>query len=74
MFTALLSNVSYSYTDIVLQLYKKTGIELCVTAVNVNMLSVEYFHPKTTPNISVSLAVRMSLSIPGESELIIFGT
>ena len=52
-----------------MQLYKKTGIELCVTAVNVNMLSVEYFHPKTSPNTSVKLAVRMSLSIPGECKL-----
>lgn len=38
-----------------------------MTAVNVNMLAVEYFHPKTTPNMSVRLAVRMSLSIPGKT-------
>ena len=44
----------------------KKRVELCITAVNVNMLSVEYFHPKTTPNMPVRLAVRMSMAIPGE--------
>lgn len=43
------------------------GIELCITAVNLNMLSVEYFHPKTSPNLPIKDAVRMSVSIPGAS-------
>lgn len=44
---------------------KKYGNELCVTAVNVNLMSVVYFHPKTTPSLPVRVAVRMSMSIPG---------
>jgi len=26
----------------------------------------EYFHPKTTPDIPVRVAVRMSISVPGK--------
>ena len=48
------------------QLYDATGNELCITAVNVNMLSLEYFHPKTTPDIPINQALRMSVSIPGK--------
>ena len=49
-----------------LQLYQATGNELCITAVNVNMIRVEYFHQKTTPDVPVKLALRMSISIPGK--------
>ena len=49
-----------------LKLYDKNGMELCITAVNVNMLAVEYFHPKTTPNFPIRMALRMSVSIPGK--------
>jgi arachidonate 5-lipoxygenase len=28
-------------------------------------MSVEYFHPKTTPNIPVRKAVKMSMALPG---------
>ena len=48
------------------QLYDATGNELCITAVNVNMVDLEYFHPKTTPDVPINLALRMSVSIPGE--------
>ena len=48
------------------QLYDATGNELCITAVNVNMVDLEYFHPKTTPDGPINLALRMSVSIPGE--------
>lgn len=29
-------------------------------------MSVEYFHPKTSPNMPIRKAVRMSMSIPGK--------
>jgi len=47
------------------QLHQVTGNELCITAVNVNMSRVEYFHPKTKPDVPIKLALRMSMSIPG---------
>ena len=52
-----------------LKLYQVTGNELCITAVNVNMIRVEYFHQKTTPDVPVKLALRMSISIPGKVSL-----
>lgn len=47
------------------QVYKQFGKELCIVVTNLNQMSIEYFHPKTTPNVPVRLAVRMSMSIPG---------
>lgn len=47
------------------QVYRQFGNELCVVAVNTNVQAVEYFHMKTTPDMTVRLAVRMSMSIPG---------
>ena len=32
-------------------------------------MSVEYFHPKTTPNTPIRRAVRMSVALPGQSTL-----
>ncbi|XP_014784577.1 uncharacterized protein LOC106879487 isoform X2 [Octopus bimaculoides] len=46
------------------QIYKYYGRELCVVVTNVNHMAVEYCHTKTTPNMPVRLAVRMSMSIP----------
>ncbi|XP_072016164.1 uncharacterized protein [Amphiura filiformis] len=46
-------------------LYAKTGRELCVVAVNVNQLECVYCHVKTTPDMPISVAVRMSCAIPG---------
>lgn len=48
-----------------LQLYQLNGKELCIIATNVDTLTIEYFHPKITPHMSISHAVFMSLSIPG---------
>ncbi|PVD30055.1 hypothetical protein C0Q70_09316 [Pomacea canaliculata] len=48
-----------------LDVYKQFGKELCIVVTNLNQMSIEYFHPKTTPNVPVRLAVRMSMSIPG---------
>ncbi|XP_076094797.1 uncharacterized protein LOC143065235 isoform X2 [Mytilus galloprovincialis] len=47
------------------EVYKKFGNELCVIIANVNTMSEEYCHVKTTPDMPVRLAVRMSMSIPG---------
>ncbi|XP_067948270.1 uncharacterized protein [Watersipora subatra] len=66
----LLERKGYNADVTFKELYAKSGVELCVTAVNVNMLSVEYFHPKTTPRMPIRLAVRMSLSIPGIFEAV----
>ncbi|KAJ8313899.1 hypothetical protein KUTeg_008460 [Tegillarca granosa] len=47
------------------ELYKKTGMELCIVVTNLNHMAEEYCHPKTTPDLIVRLAARMSMSIPG---------
>lgn len=49
------------------QLYQRTGKELCITGVNVNMLRVDYFHPKTTPDFQIKKAVKLTVAIPGIS-------
>ncbi|XP_061170094.1 uncharacterized protein LOC133179329 [Saccostrea echinata] len=46
-------------------LYIKTGKELCIVVMNVNNLEEEYFHLKTTPNVPLRVAMRMSASLPG---------
>lgn len=48
------------------KLYKKTGNELCIVVTNVNHMVEEYCHVKTTPDMPIRLAVRMSMSIPGD--------
>ena len=35
---------------------------------NLSQMSVEYFHPKTTPNTSIRTAVRMSTAMPGNAK------
>ncbi|CAE1238676.1 unnamed protein product [Acanthosepion pharaonis] len=47
-----------------LELYERTSIELCVVVTNVNAMRAEYWHRKTTPDMSIREAVYMSLSIP----------
>ncbi|CAH1790347.1 unnamed protein product [Owenia fusiformis] len=47
------------------QLYDRFDKELCVVVTNLNHMSTEYCHVKTTPNMPVRIAVRMSMSIPG---------
>lgn len=45
--------------------YKKTGLELCIIVTNVNHMTEEYCHVKTTPDMPIRTAVRMSMAIPG---------
>ena len=52
-------------TLIYLKLYEEKGKELCVIVTNVTKMSVVYLHPKVSPNVPISLAVRMSTSLPG---------
>ncbi len=47
------------------QLYKKNGCELCVVVSNVNQMDCQYCHVKTTPDMQIREAVRMSISLPG---------
>ncbi|XP_046550857.1 uncharacterized protein LOC124260576 [Haliotis rubra] len=47
------------------QIRKKYGRELCVVVTNLNLMTAEYCHPKTTPDMPVRVAVRMSMSLPG---------
>lgn len=48
------------------QLYDQTGKELCIVVTNLNHMDAEYCHVKTSPNLPIRTAVRMSLAIPGE--------
>ncbi|XP_800195.4 uncharacterized protein LOC582782 [Strongylocentrotus purpuratus] len=47
------------------QLYTRTGKELCIVVTNLSQMSAEYCHAKTTPNLPIRMAVRMSIAIPG---------
>jgi NTE family protein len=46
------------------QLYQKTGINLIINASCINDKQVYYFSHKTHPDMSVVLAVRMSIAVP----------
>ncbi|XP_033097407.1 uncharacterized protein LOC117101509 isoform X1 [Anneissia japonica] len=46
------------------EFYERTGKELCTVATNLNQMSAEYCHVKTTPEMPVILALRMSMSLP----------
>ncbi|XP_071955237.1 uncharacterized protein [Antedon mediterranea] len=46
------------------EFYERTGKELCTVATNLNQMSAEYCHVKTTPDMPVILALRMSMSLP----------
>ncbi|XP_072179358.1 uncharacterized protein [Diadema setosum] len=46
-------------------LYKAKNIELCIVVTNLSLMSAEYCHVKTVPNMPIRTAVRMSLAIPG---------
>lgn len=46
------------------ELYDLTGRELCIVVTNLNKMCAEYCHPKTTPDLPVRLAVRMTMSFP----------
>ncbi|XP_070567001.1 uncharacterized protein YqhO-like [Ptychodera flava] len=47
------------------ELYDRYGKELCIVVCNVTQMNAEYCHVKTTPDMPIRLAVRMSMSIPG---------
>ena len=46
------------------QLFDLTKKKLIITATNLSKRDVEYFNYQTTPNMPISLAVRISISIP----------
>lgn len=46
------------------QLHARFGRELCIPITNVTRMMTEYCHLKTSPNMSVRLAARMSMSLP----------
>ncbi|XP_033111105.1 uncharacterized protein LOC117112151 [Anneissia japonica] len=48
-----------------LELYTKYKKELCIVVTNINQMDAEYCHVKTTPNLPIRIAVRMSMAIPG---------
>ena len=47
------------------QLYKKTGNELCIIVSNLTNSTLEYFHPKLTPDAPLNKTILMSLCVPG---------
>ncbi|XP_041459640.1 uncharacterized protein LOC121411159 isoform X2 [Lytechinus variegatus] len=46
-------------------LYEKVGNELCIVVTNLSLKMEEYCHVKTTPNLPIRAALRMSTSLPG---------
>ncbi|XP_071955975.1 uncharacterized protein [Antedon mediterranea] len=46
------------------ELYDQTGKELCCVATNLNLMAAEYCHVKTTPDMPIIVALRMSMSLP----------
>ena len=47
------------------KVYDRFNKELCLVVVNVDASEEIYCHVKTTPEMPVRLAVRMSMSLPG---------
>ncbi|KAL8563991.1 hypothetical protein ACOMHN_025322 [Nucella lapillus] len=47
------------------QLYQKKGTILCIIVTNLSQMTTEYCHPKTTPDMPIRMALRMSMAIPG---------
>ncbi|XP_064634173.1 uncharacterized protein LOC135492022 isoform X2 [Lineus longissimus] len=46
------------------QLYDKRGVELCVIVTNISTCNIEYCHLKTTPDLPIVIAVKMSMTLP----------
>ncbi|GFR85461.1 hypothetical protein ElyMa_004174600 [Elysia marginata] len=46
-------------------LYRERNVELCIVVTNISQMNTEYCHPKTTPDMPIRQALRMSMSIPG---------
>ncbi|PVD30056.1 hypothetical protein C0Q70_09317 [Pomacea canaliculata] len=47
------------------ELYHLNGKMLCIVVTNLSQMTTEYCHPKTTPDMPIRVAVRMSMAIPG---------
>eukprot|EP00118_Oscarella_pearsei_P012251 m.88884 g.88884 ORF g.88884 m.88884 type:complete len:62 (+) comp36589_c0_seq3:879-1064(+) len=47
-----------------MEVYQRYGKELCIVTTNLDYMTEEYLHPKTTPSMPIREAVRLSLSIP----------
>ena len=46
------------------QLFEKTGTELLLTGTNLSYRKTDYFHVKTTPDMAIVDAIRITMSIP----------
>ncbi|KAH9510389.1 hypothetical protein Btru_043024 [Bulinus truncatus] len=62
------SNPDMTFQD----LYKEKKMELCVVVTNLNQMRAEYCHIKTTPNMPIREALRMSMAIPGIFSAIVY--
>ena len=58
-----MSNNSVLFT-MFLQLKRDQGRELCIVVTNLNKMCSEYFTYKTTPDLPIRDAVRMSMAFP----------
>ena len=47
------------------QIYERYGNELCIVASNINTMTLEYFHPKTTPDMDIAVAIKCTTTVPG---------
>lgn len=47
------------------EVYQRYGKLLCIVVTNLNQMTTEYCHPKTTPYMPIRTAIRMSMAIPG---------
>ena len=54
------------------QVYDKYDCELCLVITNINAMMSEYCHPKTTPDMTILSAVRMSMSFPSTVLIVTF--
>jgi predicted acylesterase/phospholipase RssA len=63
---------SKDYNPTFMDIYKLYNRELVVTGTNLSKSRVEYFCPKLTPNMPVYIAVRISASLPGCFESVIY--
>lgn len=53
------SDISFS------EVQRMFGKDLCIVVTNLNQMCSEYCHAKTTPDMPIRVAVRMSMSLPG---------
>ncbi|XP_072034619.1 uncharacterized protein [Amphiura filiformis] len=61
--TAPKGNADYDITFE--DLYRKSGVELCITVTNLHQMDCTYCHVKTTPDLPIRKAIRMSIAVPG---------